>query len=377
MRAPRIALAELEQLRITEKTVWTFVRLGTDDGRIGYGEATLPNAYLPLKGVAEDWLDSVLGLPPSRPDIFALSLGRTSLPDAALRSALDTALYDLEGQAKGVPVFELLGGPRRDRIELYANINRATTDRSATGFAKTAERARNCGFTAFKVAPFDELTAAECEGPDFAAHLDKGLARIAATRDAIGPDRTLKIDCHWRFTPTAAATLIDASAPLKPDWIECPIAEKPENAGAIAALRRQANQRGIRLAGLELGTEFEAFAPFLEARAYDVIMPDVKYLGGLARMAELNALARDRGALLSPHNPSGPVCHAASLHVCAALPECDMLEMQFGETPLFDTLLEGPAFSSDGGMSGLPQGPGLGAKLNARCVDDLRIGGSA
>lgn len=373
MSGVRIASATLEQLRITPKTVWSFVRLETSDGRVGFGEASLPNRHAEVQVAADDWLATVAGREASLGAIAPAWRGRDRVGDAAIASAIDMALYDLAGQREGVPVHALLGGARRDRIALYANINRGTTDRSPAGFAATAKRAAGQGFTAFKLAPFDELDPDVCAGPQFEAGLAAGLARVAATRAAIGPDALLRVDCHWRCTAPAAAALIEAAEPYGLDWIECPIAEIPANAAAIAGLRREANRRGIRLAGLEMGTGLGAFAPYLEADAYDVIMPDVKYLGGLALMADLAALAANHGATLSLHNPTGPISHAASLHVCAALPECDALELQFDESPLFDALLAGPHFTSAGGFSAVPQTPGIGAALDMHRVQELRL----
>jgi galactonate dehydratase len=129
----------------------------------------------------------------------------------------------------------------------------------------------------------------------------------------------------------------------------------------------------MRLAGLETGIGLEAFAPFLAVGAYDVIMPDVKYLGGLGLFAELGDLARRHGAVLSPHNPSGPVCHAASLHVACALAAVDSLEVQFDETPLFNALV-GSAFEPpSGGLAPVSQAPGLGVALDRAWIEKLRI----
>ena len=373
MTHPAITSATLEHLRITPKTIWSFVRLSTDDGHVGFGEASLPNRPAAVLEAANTWLADIVGRPAAVAEITRAAGGRSGLGDAAVVSALDMALHDVAGQAEGVPVHARLGGAKRDEIALYANINRATTDRSPAGFAATAERALKHGFSMFKLAPFDELSPEACEGDDFAARLDAGLARVAATRAVIGPEARLRVDCHWRFTEPAAQTLIEAAVPLGLDWIECPIAETPQNAAAIAGLRQAANREGIRLAGLEMGVGLEAFAPYLEAGAYDVIMPDVKYLGGLALMLDLAALAGRHGAILSLHNPTGPLCHAASLHVSAALPAYDSLEMQFDESPLFDALLDGPPFTNAGGKSAVPGGPGLGAALDMRRVADLRV----
>lgn len=369
----RLAHADLQLLRITARTVWAFLRLETTDGRIGWGEATLPNDWQALRPAADRLLPALTG------EIAAPALadpcrtGAQGQAEAALVSSLDMALLDLEGQARGLPIHALLGGAVRDRIPLYANINRRTVDRTPEAFAAGARVAAEAGYAMFKLAPFDDITPERCAAGDVAALVDAGLARIAATREAIGPTATLRVDCHWRFDPATAAAVIEASAGLALDWIECPIPETPEAVPSIVALRRRAAGHGIRLAGLEMGTSPAAFAPYLEAGAYDVIMPDVKYLGGLARFQELAEFARRHGAIVSPHNPTGPICHAASLHVAAVLPELDSLEVQFDETPLFDALVGGPVSAVADGAAALPPGVGLGVAIDPALACRLQV----
>ena len=285
------------------------------------------------------------------------------------------ALLDIEGQARGLPIHALLGGAERRQIPLYANINRRTVERTPAAFAASAAVAIAAGYTSFKLAPFDEIDQARCAEGDIAPDLQHGLDRIAATREAIGPAATLRVDCHWRFDPKNAALMIDACRDFALDWIECPLPETPDAAEAIATLRKRAASHGCRLAGLETETSPAAFEPYLQAGSYDVIMPDVKYLGGLKGFKELAASAARQGAVVAPHNPTGPVCHAASLHVAAVLPELDSLEVQFDETPLFDALVGGPVSPVVAGEAAPPGGPGLGVAIDPGVAKPLRIDG--
>ena len=132
-----------------------------------------------------------------------------------------------------------------------------------------------------------------------------------------------------------------------------PAPEHEETRAALVRLRAQANARGIRLAGMEHGIGVAGFAPYLASGCYDVMMPDAKYVGGLAEMLRLAELFAEAKVAFSPHNPTGPVCHAASLHVCAAAPHLERLEVQFDETGLFSTLVEGLP-KVGGGISALP-----------------------
>jgi galactonate dehydratase len=138
-------------------------------------------------------------------------------------------------------------------------------------------------------------------------------------------------------------------------WFECPLPETPEHYPAIRRLRAQANAAGLRLAGAETFIGVEGFRPLLERGLYDVVMPDVKYAGGLRECLRIAALAERHGAACSLHNPSGPVCHAHSVHLSAALPGSERLEYQHGETPLFFAIA--PGLQAPAGGSAAPPRP--------------------
>ena len=113
------------------------------------------------------------------------------------------------------------------------------------------------------------------------------------------------------------------------------------------------------------------FQPFLDAGASDAMMPDAKYVGGLKEMLRVGDALKARGVSFSPHNPSGPVCHAASLHVCAVSPAFTRLEVQYAETPLFDAIVGGVLPKAVGGAFALPSTPGMGVRLDPRLVAEL------
>ncbi|HVJ13459.1 MAG TPA: mandelate racemase/muconate lactonizing enzyme family protein, partial [Burkholderiales bacterium] len=261
------------------------------------------------------------------------------LVGAAAFSAIEQATWDVKARKAGRPLVELLGSAKRDRVALYANINRGTTDRTPGGFASRAREAAALGFKAIKIAPFDKM--------------DEGYARIAATAEAIAGRAELQVDCHWRFDLKKAHEALAECGRLGVTWFECPIPETPENYPAIKRLRAKANAAGMRLAGAETFIGAEGFRPLLEQGLYDVVMPDVKYAGGLAECLRIAELAARHGCAISLHNPSGPVCHAHSVHLSAALESGERLEYQHGETPKFFEIapgLEAPA----GGSAALP-----------------------
>lgn len=350
---------------VTPKTRWTFVEVESASGEVGTGEATLSGREGDLVELAGRWADRLLD--PAAPRLEALrTVGPSAeLAEAAIRSALDQALWDLEARRARVPLAQALGGPVRERIKLYANVNRRTLDRTPGGFATSARDALTAGYDAVKIAPFDEVTPEARRDGRVRQAAAAGLTRIAAVRESIGPDRDLLVDCHWRLDEAATSAVIEACAELGVHWVECPLPETDDHLPALRRLRGFANDRGVRLAGCEEAVGVAGFEPFLKAGAYDVMMPDVKYVGGIGEMLWVADRLSKAGVEVSPHNPSGPIAHAASLHVSAAMPAFDRLEVQFDETPLFDALVGGGLPRPvDGEEDVKALGPGLGVALN-------------
>ena len=361
MTADTLSAAHLSIVRITPKTNWAFVEIEMRSGRRGIGEATAQSRETELARLFPEMTKSLIGLTDSGLRRLLADAALPTLAHAAIASALDQAAWDVTGKREGLSMAAAVAVEKRTSIPVYANINRRTLDRSAAGFAASALDAIGAGHGAVKIAPFDEVVP-ECHRTGSVAQAARaGLKRIAAVRDAIG-DRRLMVDCHWRFDAASARGVIDAAAELDVHWIECPLPETDGNLEAIAALRDHANRCGVLLAGCEEMIRTEGFAPFLEAGAYDVIMPDVKYAGGMQEMLRLAEEAERRSVQVSLHNPSGPVCHAASLHFTAMLDKPDLLEMQFDETPLFERIQDGLNSVLNGAVM-LPAKPGLGLSL--------------
>lgn len=353
--------------RISNKTHWLFVELTLGDGRKGIGEATLPGKDAQVLAAAQLLADHALQARWQQPSVFATTHPPTDLANAAFISAVDHALWDLYARDAGKSVCQMLGGAHRPHVPLYANINRRTVERTPAAFAQSAFGAIAAGFQAFKIAPFDEVQ------PDHAS-MDSaryGIARVEAVRQAIGPERRLMVDCHWRFNEATATELITEMARLDVHWVECPIAESFDNIAALVRLRGRANALGVKLAGLELAIGLDGFMPYVTAGAYDVVMPDVKYFGGLQAMQRAADVFDRYDVQVSPHNPTGPVCHAASLQVAAAMGPLDMLELQFDESPLFGALVNGAFTEQSSNLSALPLQPGLGVHLNAVQLQQL------
>jgi galactonate dehydratase len=367
---PKVTALRTHAVGVTPRTNWVFVELATDDGIAGVGEASL-NGWEPLLlAYAERLAREVVG-----GDDVALARATRYLPHSpgglvahAMRSALEQAAVDAAARRAGLPVHRALGGPRRNRVPVYANINRATTDRSPAGVAASGRRAVDAGFRAVKIAPFDGVVAEDRSTTPYAARVAAGIERVLALRDAVGPSVDVMADCHWRLDEATAREVIHALAPASLYWIECPISEHPDHHDALARLRGVANAAGMRLAGAEMVTGPDAIAPLLARGCYDVVMPDLKYCGGYRPLLAIAAAAAARGVAFSPHNPTGPICNLGSLHACAAAGECLNLEYQLAESPLYTELVHGVAPRLTEGAFEVPETPGVGASLDAAVV---------
>ncbi len=358
--------------QVTAKTLWTFVELTDAHGNVGVGEATLPNPDPALDDHLVRYGERVVGQRVDDVDFDDARAAARTLPEFAAISALDQAIVDLLARSRGKSAADVLGGRRRDALVVYANVNRTTTVRTAAGFASAAGRAIADGFAAVKIAPFDGVELrGDFSHVDTAPLLDAAFARIAAVRAAIGDEARLMIDCHWRLDRRVAETVIDAIAAYRPYWLECPLPETPESLAALRALRSRANDRGIRLAGCETMSLLRGFMPFVRAGAYDVMMPDVKYVGGLCEMLALAELLATHGIECAPHNPSGPVSHAVSVQVAAAADVIGMLEVQHRETSYFDALVKGAAPAPADGHVRVPVTPGFGVRLDHALIASL------
>jgi galactonate dehydratase len=215
-----------------------------------------------------------------------------------------------------------------------------------------------------KLAPFDGVVAEDAAVTPIEARIRAGLDRVFAVRATIGNDCALLVDCHWRFDALRASELIRELAAAAPYWIECPISEHPVHFADIARLRCLAHDNGTKLAGGERIVGPDQAEAMCGAMFYDVLMPDIKYAGGFRGMLAIADVCARHGVAFSPHNPTGPIAHLASIHACAAAPSLLWLEHQWAESPRFYELVRGDAAPLVDGAFVLPQTPGLGAALD-------------
>ncbi len=364
----QITAIEPQIIQVNPRGDWVLVQVHTDAGLIGLGEASHSTDDALALSLLARYGDALKGRDPTQ--IQAIWTGLARRHDGRVAhtvvSAIEQALWDLLGQALGVPIRTLFGGAVRERIRLYANINRHVQDRSPDGFARAAAQAVAEGFTAVKLAPFDEVGAADLPRTGPRAAWRKGVERVEAVRAAIGEAVELLVDCHSRFDESGALQVADALAGCHLYWFEEPVPHTMPD-----ALERITARSPFPTASAESAFAVEGFAPFLTRHVVDVIMPDVKHCGGLGELARIAAAARANGVLVAPHSPSGPVSTAASAQLMSTVPNFSILECAWGEVPWRSELLE-PAERIEGGYLVLPEGPGLGHRLNPRVAAQHR-----
>ena len=362
MTSSSLALAsiDLAVVDVSAKTIWLFLHVRTQDGAEGFGEATLFGAEEAVAAEVAKARALLLQRPLPLPGgaLQALAMAQASSARRAVTHALEQALVDLFARRAGLSVAHYLGGPYRDRLAAYANINRGISDRTPAGFA---ERARwvveTLGYDGVKIAPFDGLN---WQG-DLAQRrraLAAGIDRIVAVRDAIGRERRLMVDCHWRLSRLDAIEVLRLTESANLFWLEDALDDRAFSAEDFRSVRSTANGIGVRIAGGERAETVADIHDIAAAGGMDVVLPDLRVTGIRNGMVMLQC-AVAAGMEASIHNPTGPVLDAISVQVAAALPSFAILEGQVGETALFDEIAGGRPTLIDGRRP-VPDGPGTG-----------------
>ena len=349
---------------------WTLIKVFTDEGLTGIGEATnWPGSPLVL-AACRHVAELLRGEDATRIDYLWDKLSRDmhwlgqAGPLLSAISAVDIALWDIAGKRAGLPLYELLGGAYRKRIELYANYWFLDGDGSAEDYASNARKMKAEGFTACKFDPFAHVNYRY--GDDLSTSLSltsaqKQLAldRLAAVQGALGPDFPIAIETHAMLNGPTAIEMARRIAALGINcmWYEEPaLPEFPEE---IAEIRRS-----IPLpvcVGERLHSRFMC-RPVLERHAADFLMPDIVRCGGVSELRKIASLAECYNVPIAPHNPNGPISTIASAHVAAAIPNFFRQEFMLRDVPWRDTVLDRPLPVGDGHYH-LDDRPGLGFDL--------------
>jgi galactonate dehydratase len=343
---------------------WLFVKVETDSGLYGWGEAyTQSDRDRAIEVHVQQLGRYLVGRDPFQIRHFTY-LAYTDF--AAKRGAMDVycaisgieqALWDIAGKAAGQPVYNLLGGPCRERIRVYANGwgGGGTLDELAERAAAVVQR----GFTALKFDPFP--------GP-WRAYIDRSaeqaaVERVRAVREAVGPDVEILVEVHRRLAPMHAIRVARQMEAYAPFWYEEPVSAR--DLDGLVAARREIHIPVVT--GEELYTRYE-FREVFEKRAADMINPDVCNCGGILELVEIAAMAEPYHIAVSPHNyNSTTIGLAATLHAAAGMPNFLITEYFVNFESLGREVARTP-FQVEKGYIALPTAPGLGIDLDEEAL---------
>jgi galactonate dehydratase len=346
---------------------WTLVKVETDAGIHGWGEGTnWPGSPL-IEAACQHVGRFVVGHDARRIDFLWTKIYRDmnwlgqAGPLLSAISAIDIALWDIKGKALGAPIYELLGGAYRQRIQLYANYWFIGGDHSPQAYAKQARAAVARGFTALKFDPFAHVHywygENLCDNNSLTEEQKRlAINLVAAVAEAVGPDVPLAIETHAFLNGPVAVEMAHRLAALKFNcmWYEEPAL--PEFPDAIADIRSRISLPVC--VGERLHSRFMLRA-ILEKKAADIVMPDITRCGGISEMRKMANLAEAFNGPIAPHNPNGPLSTIASAHVMATVPNFFRQEFMLTDVPWRDECLSHP-LPIDNGCFVLPNRPGLG-----------------
>ena len=344
---------------------WIIVRVQTDQGIEGIGEGfTWSGHAAAIRSHIDTISQQIPGSSPAGIEAFL----KRFIPQARDRnwyaaiSAVEIALWDIVGKIAGLPIYALLGGPLHNELPLYADHGLFDGAESWEEQFLQILAAKEAGFAMFKWDPFVGT------GTPDPKELCKEIDRVSQVRDAVGNDYPLAIDAHNRFSVEGAIMAAKALEPLNIMFFEAPTKDDPE------ILKQVAKATSIPLATGELTcTRWEAKA-LLDSRALKVFQPEVGTNGGILESCKTAALAELYDVKIATHNWCGPIVTRAASHVCAST--SNLLYQEYaGGAPRneWENELLDPPTQIENGHIILPDGPGLGSKLNEKLLASRRI----
>ncbi len=356
--AKEAPVARKDPLKITRletflvKPRWLFLKIHTNAGIVGLGEPVLEGRARTCAAAVEEIAPHLVGKDPRQvvhhwQAIYRHAFYRGGPILTSALSGIDQALWDVKGKALGVPVYELLGGPTRRRVRVYAHAN--TPEKVKEGLAR--------GFTAFKTGVAKRRPARYLETP---AEVRYAAEKFAELRQAAGEDADLTIDFHGALSPALAKVLIKALEPHQPMFVEEPV--NCQNHDVMADIAR-----GTHLpiaTGERVFTKW-GFREVLEKRAATILQPDLCHAGGITEVRLIAGMAEAYYAAIAPHNPLGPISLAAGVQMAASIPNFLCQE----QVTLGEGYLKKPFVLREGYLD-LPSGPGLGIELDENALAD-------
>ena len=349
---------------LLKPTGWVLIKVKTDEGITGIGEA-YHGAGVHQIAVDERLTRPLIGQDPRNVDkLFRdmmSSMSASGFYQGAVMSAIsgiESALWDITGQAAGVPIWQLLGGKFRDKIRIYNDCHAGETE-TPEAYAAKAREVEARGFTAIKF-DIDPLPSRRdrynrCISNDDIAHY---VELVTAVRESLNSNTDLAIDAHWFYAPVDILKIAHAFEDLDLLWLEDPI--PPENIAAMEGVTK--STRTPICTGENFYTRF-GFRDLIETQAADIISPDMAKAGGLLEGRRIADLADMYYIPIAPHNIGSPVQTVGNCHVMAAVPNFLVLEFHHLDDLFWEGIInEGPLIQE--GHIDVPNLPGLGVTLN-------------
>ena len=349
---------------LLKPTGWVLIKVKTDEGITGIGEA-YHGAGVHQIAVDERLTRPLIGQDPRNVDkLFRdmmSAMSASGFYQGAVMSAIsgiESALWDITGQAAGVPIWQLLGGKFRDKIRIYNDCHAGETE-TPEAYAAKAQEVEARGFTAIKF-DIDPLPSRRdrynrCISNDDIAHY---VEVVTAVRESLDSNTDLAIDAHWFYAPVDILKVAHAFEDLDLLWLEDPI--PPENIAAMEGVTK--STRTPICTGENFYTRF-GFRDLIETQAADIISPDMAKAGGLLEGRRIADLADMYYIPIAPHNIGSPVQTVANCHVMAAVPNFLVLEFHHLDDRFWEGIInEGPLIQE--GHIDVPNLPGLGVTLN-------------
>ena len=342
---------------------YLFVRLTTDTGLTGLGEATLEWQEMAVQTLLHEWAEErILGACPFDIELVFGNLVRDQYQGGAtvmtVISALEIACWDIVGKACGQPVYRLLGGRARETLPAYAN-GWYGGARTPQDYANKARAVVARGYTGMKFDPFEQAWKDMTQ-----AQMRAAQDVVAAVRDAVGEGVDLMIEVHGRLSVGCAIEMGRRLTPYRPAWYEEPVT--PHSLDLLAEVKRALP---FPVAAGERLYMLEDFARLAALRACDVVQPDLAHCGGLSMGKKIAALCQPQDMRLAPHCSIGPVALCAAIHFGWSTPQV-MVQENFGDfdAPWRDELVGGWKPMANCRYV-LPDKPGLGIELDdAACA---------
>ena len=365
----RIRAVDPYVLRIGGRSDLVCCRIETEEGIHGWGEGTTPPNVTPV--VAQIRSLSKLLVGQSAWDIekhwrrmYILEENTLGGTLYAAISAIDIALWDIVGKKLNVPVYKLLGGKVHERVRIYTSYRWGNIPRTADAYAKRTRELIAQGATAGKYDPFGEYP-----GPD--RHLSTPVLNevremIRGIREA-GPQFDICVEAHAKFNIATAGRIIKMLEPFDPFFLEEPVPS--ENVDAMADLQRSTNIPISTGEGLQ---GHFVYREVLEKRAARILQPDVARTGGITAMKKIATMADAAYVTIAPHNPNGPVCTAASMHIAASIPNFLIMEEGARDTSDYNSIFVG-GWRPTLAHWEIPEAPGLGVDFSPEFVRERQV----